>query len=108
MSAAGAWVARPTMRVVNPRVARAGGPPLSAWRTSRGGDWRSFRFSRTPRAVVAPSRGVQDAGAQELEAGAAVHGPLDGLDAVDLALGGAGGPGQVEGGLDGVHVAAQA
>jgi transposase InsO family protein len=36
----------PTMRVVNPRVARAGGPPLSAWRTSRGGDWRSFRRDR--------------------------------------------------------------
>jgi len=57
-----------------------------------GEDW----FSRTLRAVVAVSWGVQDAGPQELEAGSAIHRPLDHLDAVDLAFGGARGPGQVE------------
>src|SRR5919202_2562681 len=31
MSAAKGWVARPTMHVVNPRVARADGPILNAW-----------------------------------------------------------------------------
>ncbi len=39
-----------------------------------------------------------------MEAGAAIHGPLHGLDAIDLPLGGACGPGQVEGGLNGWKV----
>ena len=48
-----------------------------------------FWFSRTCRAVVTVSCGIQDACAEELEAGAAVHGPLDGLDAVHLPFDGA-------------------
>ncbi len=58
--------------------------------------------------AVSGSCGVQDAGAQEVEAGAAVHGPPIGLDAVHLSLDGACCPGQVEGGLHGLLVAAQA
>ena len=51
-----------------------------------------FGFSRTCRAVVAGSCGMQDACVEELEAGAAVHGSLGGLDSVDLPLCGACGP----------------
>ena len=53
-------------------------------------------FSCTPRAVVSGLSGIQDAGAEELAAGAAMHGPPDGLGAIDLPFGGAHGPGQVE------------
>ena len=49
---------------------------------------------------------MQDACAEELEAGAAIHGSLDGLDAVDLPLGGACGPGQVKRRLHGGEVPA--
>ena len=48
----------------------------------------NFGFSRTLRAVVALC-GVQDTGAEKLEASAAVHGPLEHLQPVDLALHGA-------------------
>ena len=58
----------------------------------------NFGFSQICRAVVAVSCGMENAGAEQVEAGAAVHGPLDGLDAVHLALDRARGPGQVEGG----------
>src|SRR3712207_2916071 len=64
-------------------------------------------FSRTPRAAVATSRSMQDAGAQELEPGSAVHGAFDHLDAADLALRRAGGPGQRERGFHGTDVLAQ-
>ena len=67
-----------------------------------------FWFSRTFRAVVAGSCGMQDACAEELEAGTAVHGSLDGLDPVDLPLCGACGPRQVERRLHGGEVPARA
>ena len=61
-------------------------------------------FPRTCRAVVAVSCGIEDAGAEKFEAGAAIHGQFDSLDAIDLPFDGACGPGQVEGGLNGWEV----
>ncbi len=66
------------------------------------------RFCGTLRAVVSWSCGLKHTGAQELEAGAAAHGSFDGLDAVDLALGGACGPGRVQRRLHGGEVAPEA
>jgi len=54
------------------------------------------------------SCGVQDAGTEQVEARSAVHGSLDGLDAVDLTFDGAGGPRQVKGRLHGILVAVEA
>jgi len=67
----------------------------------------NFGFSRTSRAVVLLSCGLEDTGTEEVKAGAAVHGPLGGLDAVHLSLDRACGPGQVEGGLHRIPVPAQ-
>jgi len=52
----------------------------------------NFGFCRTFCAVILLSCGLEDAGPEELEASAAVHGSLDDLDAVELALGGTCGP----------------
>jgi hypothetical protein len=80
-----------------------GGPGLFDQRRAR---YRGF--SRTLRAVVALLCGVQDASSQELKAGSAIHRPLDHLDTVNLAFGGARGPGQVESRLHSGQVAPQA
>ena len=50
-------------------------------------------FSRICRAVVSGSCDVQDACSEQIEARSAIHGSLDGLDAVHLALDGARGLG---------------
>ena len=65
----------------------------------------NFGLSRTYRAVVALC-GIEDAGAEELESGAAIHGPLQHFQLVDLTLHGAGCPRQVQRCLDGGTVAA--
>ena len=54
------------------------------------------------------SRCVKDPRSEQLESCAAVHRPLQHLDAADLAFDGTGGPGQYERCIDGVEVAAQA
>ena len=51
---------------------------------------------------------MEDTRTEEREAGPAVHGPLQHLEPVELAFGRACGPGQVEGGLHGGEVVAQA
>ena len=61
-------------------------------------------FSRTFRAVVALC-GMQHASAEEAEAGAAIHRSFQHLESVYLAFSGAGGPGQLEGGLHGTEIA---
>jgi len=52
-----------------------------------------FGLSRISRAVVTRSCGVEDTGAEEWEAGSAIHGPLQHLEPVDLAFGRACRPG---------------
>jgi len=51
---------------------------------------------------------VEDLLAQEFEAGAAVHGPFDELEAVDVAIGGSVAVGEREGVGDGVVVSVEA
>jgi hypothetical protein len=65
-------------------------------------------FFRTSRAAISASGRMEDAGAEKSEAGSAVHGSLDHLEAVDLAFDRARGPGQVECCLYCIGVAAQA
>ena len=98
----GGWVESRHRRVVAV-VDAEGGVALQVCQSAS-----NVGFSRTCRAVVAGSRGMENACAEELEAGAAIHGSLDGLDAVDLPLGGACGPGQVKRRLHGGEVPAQA
>ncbi len=64
-------------------------PSFIQWRPEEEGN----RISRICRAAVPQSCGVEDAGAQEREAGPAIHGPLQHFQPVDLALGRACGPG---------------
>jgi hypothetical protein len=54
------------------------------------------------------SSGQEDAAAQQIEPGPAVHGALEGLDAVHLSFDRARGPGQLQRVLDGGRIAFQA
>ena len=63
----------------------------------------NFGFSRAFRAVVALCS-MEHASTEQAEARAAIHRPFQHLEAVYLAPGGAGGPGQVEGRLYGAEV----
>ena len=89
------------------------GPAACATPLSTGGwariyqhRWAEIRFSRTLRAVW--RSGVEDTSTAEWEPGTAIHGALEHLQPVDLALDWACGPRQVERGLDGGDVPTQA
>ena len=58
--------------------------------------------------LLEASNGMQDPRTQKVEPGAAIHGPFQHLESVDLTLSGTRGPGKIECGLYGAAVAPQA
>src|SRR3954471_1989612 len=67
----------------------------------------NFGFSRTSRARRVASCGLENAGAEEFDASAAVHRPLQHLEAAVLSLDRTGRPGPLERGLDRIEVTTQ-